>query len=56
MTLDIDTALAGAEGTEAARRLIERARDDGLVNLAVLSAFDLCVLGGPRHRTGRDRP
>jgi hypothetical protein len=49
MTLDVDTAIAAAERTEAARRLIERAREDGPVNLAVLSAFDLCVLGGPAY-------
>ncbi len=49
MMLDIDTALAAAERTEAARQLIGRARDGELVDLAVLSALDLCVLGGPRH-------
>ncbi len=48
MTLDIDTALAAAERTEAARYLIGRARDE-LVDLVVISALDLCVLGGPRH-------
>ena len=49
MTLDIDTALTAAERTEAARHLIGRARDGELVDLAVVSALDLCVLGGPRH-------
>jgi hypothetical protein len=49
MTLDIDTALTAAERTEAARQLIGRARDGELVDLAVVSALDLCVLGGPRH-------
>lgn len=48
MTLDIDAALAAAERTEAARHLIGRARDE-LVDLVVISALDLCVLGGPRH-------
>ena len=46
MTLDIDTALTAAERTEAARQLIGRARDGELVDLAVLSALDLCALGG----------
>jgi hypothetical protein len=49
MTLDIDAALTAAERTEAARQLIGRARDGELVDLAVVSALDLCVLGGPRH-------
>ena len=35
--------------TEAARQLIGRARDGELVDLAVVSALDLCVLGGLRH-------
>ncbi len=49
MTLDIDTALTAAERTDAARQLIDRAWDGELVDLAVVSALDLCVLGGPRH-------
>jgi hypothetical protein len=49
MTLDIDAAVATAGRTEAARRLIDRARDDELVDLVVVSAMDLCVLGGPRY-------
>jgi hypothetical protein len=49
MTLDIDAALTAAERTDAARQLIGRARDGELVDLAVVSALDLCVLGGPRH-------
>jgi hypothetical protein len=49
MMLDIDTALTEAGRTEAARHLIGRARDGELVDLAVVSALDLCVLGGPRH-------
>jgi hypothetical protein len=49
MALDIDTALAAAERTEAARHLIAQAQDDELVDLVVVSALDLCVLGGPRH-------
>jgi hypothetical protein len=46
MTLGID--IAAASRTEAARQLIDRARDD-LVDLVVVSALDLCVLGGLRH-------
>lgn len=49
MTLDIDTALTAAERTDAARQLIDRAQGGELVDLAVVSALDLCVLGGPRH-------
>lgn len=49
MTLDIDTALTAAERTDAARQLIGRAQGGELVDLAVVSALDLCVLGGPRH-------
>jgi hypothetical protein len=49
MTLDIETALTAAERTEAARQLIGRAQGGELVDLAVVSALDLCVLGGPRH-------
>lgn len=48
MMLDMDTALTAAGRTQAARHLIDRSRDD-LVDLAVVSALDLCVLGGPRH-------
>ena len=49
MTLDIDTALTAAERTDAARQLIDRAQGGELVDLAVVSALDLCALGGPRH-------
>lgn len=49
MTLDIDTALTAAERTDVARQLIDRAQDGELVDLAVVSALDLCALGGPRH-------
>jgi hypothetical protein len=49
MTLDIDTALTAAERTDAARQLIGRAQGGELVDLAVVSALDLCALGGPRH-------
>jgi hypothetical protein len=49
MTLDIDTALTAAERTDAARHLIGRAQGGELVDLAVVSALDLCALGGPRH-------
>lgn len=43
-----DTAIAAAERTEAARRLIDRAQAD-FVDLVTVSALELCVLGGPRH-------
>ena len=46
MTLDIDIA-AGAR-TAAARNLIGRAQD-GLVDLAIVTALELCSLGGPAH-------
>ena len=46
MTLDMDIAAAGR--TEAARYLIDQAQDDP-VELVIVSALDLCVLGGPRH-------
>jgi hypothetical protein len=46
MTRHIDICLAAAQRTEAARWLIARARDGELVDLAVISAMDLCVLGG----------
>jgi len=46
MTLDIPIAAAGR--TEAARALIDQAQDDP-VELATVSALDLCVLGGPAH-------
>jgi hypothetical protein len=46
MTLDKD--IAAGERTEAARTLIDRAQD-GLVDLAFLTALELCSLGGPAH-------
>src|ERR1035441_1952628 len=46
MTLDLD--IAAAARTEAARHLIDQAQDH-LVELVIVSAVDLCVLGGPRH-------
>jgi hypothetical protein len=45
----MDICPDAARRTEAARHLIDRAQDEELVDLAVLSAMDLCVLGGPRH-------
>ncbi|MGD0607637.1 MAG: hypothetical protein ABSA53_29135 [Streptosporangiaceae bacterium] len=47
MTLDM--AVAAAERTETARQLIGRAQAD-VVDLVTVSALELCVLGGPRHR------
>jgi hypothetical protein len=44
MTLDMD--IAAGERAEAARSLIDRAQD-GLVDLATVTALDLCSLGGP---------
>jgi len=44
-----DIADAAAERTEAAQRLIDRAQNDEAVDLKVVSALELCVLGGPKH-------
>src|SRR5215471_18729715 len=44
-----DIAIAAAERTEAAQRLIDRAQHDEVVHLEVVSALELCVLGGPKH-------
>ncbi len=44
MTLDMD--IAAGERAEAARCLIDRAQD-GPVDLATVTALDLCSLGGP---------
>ena len=46
MTLDTD--IAAAERTEAARQLIEQAQAD-VVDLVTVSALELCVLGGPKQ-------
>ena len=46
MTLDLD--IAAGERTEAARHLIDRAQD-GLVDLVIVTALELCSLGGPAH-------
>lgn len=46
MTLDMDICPGAAQRTEAAQHLIARALDGELVDLAVVSALDLCVLGG----------
>jgi hypothetical protein len=46
MTLEED--IAAAERTEAARHLIDQAQDH-MVELVIVSAVDLCVLGGPKH-------
>ena len=46
MTLDMD--IAAAERTDAARNLIDQAQD-GLVDLVILTALELCALGGPAH-------
>ena len=46
MTLDLD--LAAAERTEAARNLIDQAQDH-IVDLIILTALELCALGGPAH-------
>ncbi len=46
MTLSMD--IAAAERTEAARNLIDQAQD-GLVDLVILTALELCALGGPAH-------
>lgn len=44
MTLDTD--IAAHERTQAARHLIDRAQD-GLVDLVIVTALELCSLGGP---------
>jgi hypothetical protein len=44
----LDPAIAAAERTDEARRLIARAQTD-TVDLVTISALDLCVLGGPAH-------
>jgi hypothetical protein len=46
MTLDMD--IAAAERTEAARNLIDQAQD-GPVDLVIVTALELCALGGPAH-------
>src|SRR5580658_1718277 len=46
MTLDMDTA--AGERTQAARNLIARAQD-ALVDLVMVTALELCSLGGPAH-------
>jgi hypothetical protein len=46
MTLDTD--IAAGERTEAARKLIDQAQD-GLVDLVLVTALELCSLGGPAH-------
>ena len=46
--MTLDTAIAAAERTEAARHLIDQAQAD-VVDLVTVSALELCVLGGPRH-------
>jgi hypothetical protein len=44
-----DIAATADERSEEARRLIDQAQDTEFVDLTLLSAMDLCVLGGPRH-------
>ena len=46
MTLAID--IAAGERTQAARNLIDQAQD-GLVDLVIVTALELCSLGGPAH-------
>ena len=46
MTLDLD--VAAGERTQAARDLIDRAQD-GQVDLVMVTALELCWLGGPAH-------
>ena len=46
--MTLDSAIAAAERTEAARDLIVQAQVD-VVDLVTLSALELCVLDGPRH-------
>lgn len=46
MTLDTD--IAAGERTQAARNLIDRAQD-APVDLGLVTALELCLLGGPAH-------
>jgi len=46
--MTLDPAIAAAERTETARRLIAQSQTDA-VDLVTLSALELCVLDGPRH-------
>lgn len=46
--MTLDTGIAAAERTAAARQLIEQAQAD-VVDLVTVSALELCVLGGPKH-------
>ncbi len=46
MTLDMDSG--AGERADAARNLIDRAQD-GLVDLVILTALELCSLGGPAY-------
>src|ERR1700733_14847963 len=46
MTLDMD--IAAGEQTQAARNLIAQAQD-ALVDLVMVTALELCSLGGPEH-------
>ena len=47
--MTLDAAAAAAERTEVAVQLIEQAQQGDFVELATLSALELCVLGGPKH-------
>ncbi len=53
MTLDTD--IAAGEPTEAARNLIDQAQG-GLVELAMVTALELCWLGGPASPLFDERP
>ncbi len=44
-----DISVVTVERTEEAQRLFDRAADGETVELAALSALELCVLGGPKH-------
>jgi hypothetical protein len=44
-----DIGATADERSEAARRLIDQAQNDEVVELVTVAALDLCVLGGPRH-------
>ena len=46
--MTLNPAIAAAERTETARRLIAQAQVD-VVDLVTLSALELCVLDGPRQ-------
>ncbi|SEN24296.1 hypothetical protein [Actinacidiphila rubida] len=50
--MDVDRAVEAAASAEGARRLLDRAREEGRVELKPLYGLELCTLGGHRHALG----